>query len=79
MRLLAELPQGEPDRVRSERVRMRCRDHLAQQRARASRARASFPRIQAADVLQPLIVVLGVAYLTEVVSDALRLYRLFMD
>jgi hypothetical protein len=79
MRLLAELPQVESARARSERVRTRCRDRLAKQSARASTARASFPRIKPADVLQPLIVVLGVAYLTEVFSDAMRLYRLFMD
>ena len=79
MRLLAELPQVEPASARSERVRVRCRDRLARQRSRASTVRASFPRIKPADVLQPLIVVLSVAYLTEVVSDALRLYRLFMD
>jgi hypothetical protein len=75
IRLLAELPPAEPDPVRAERIRMRCRARLARQVAHAS-ARAPGPPGRTAQVWQSLIAVLGVVYLTEVIVQAVRLYRL---
>jgi hypothetical protein len=75
-RLLAELPSAEPDPVRAERNRMRCRARLAQRTPRASASRASALRVRTAQAWQPLIVLLGAAYLTEVIVQALRLYGL---
>ena len=72
IRLLAELSSAEPDRARSERTRRRSHAQLA---ARARRA-AGAPQIRTAQVWQPLIALLGVAYLTEVIVQALRLYRM---
>ena len=74
IRLLAELPGAEPDPARSERMRVRCRAQLARQATRASAAHAVVPRGRTVQVWQPLIVVLGVAYLTEVILQALRVY-----
>ena len=74
MRMLAELPAAEPDPARAERLRMRCRTQLERQAPRASRTSA--PRITTGLVWQPLIALLGAAYLTEVIVLALRLYRL---
>ena len=76
IRLLAELPAAEPDAARSERMRMRCRARLARQATRASTSYAAVPRGRTVQVWQPLIVVLGVAYLTEVILHALRVYGL---
>jgi hypothetical protein len=74
IRLLAELPAAEPDTARSERMRVRCRARLARQAPRASASHAAAPRGGTVQVWQPLIVVLGVAYLTEVLLHALRVY-----
>ena len=74
IRLLAELPPAEPDPTRAERIRLECRARLARQAARASGLRAPGPRRRTVQVWQPLIVVLGVAYLTEVIIEALRVY-----
>ena len=74
MRLLAELPAAEPDPARAERIRMGCRARLARQTLRASALRGPAPRARAAQLWQPLVVVLGVAYLTEVIVQALRMY-----
>ena len=71
IRLLAELPLAEPDSARAERIRMRCRARLARQAPRASPSRGRITQ-----VWQPLITILGVAYLTEVIVQALRLYGL---
>ena len=76
IRLLAELPPAEPDPARAERIRMRCRARLARQAARASASRVPGPPSRIAQVWQSLIALLGVAYLTEVIIQALRLYRL---
>jgi hypothetical protein len=77
IRLLAELPAAEPDAARSERMRMRCRARLARQAARASASPVAGARGSGTvQIWQPLIVVLGVAYLTEVIAQALRLYGL---
>lgn len=69
--LLAELPTAELDPARAERIRARCRADLA---PRASRASA--PHVKAAQVWQPLIAVLGAAFLTEAIVQALRVYGL---
>jgi hypothetical protein len=71
IRLLAELPSAEPDRARAERTRGRCHARLARY-APLPASRGS--RIRIAQVWQPLIALLGVAYLTEVIVQALRIY-----
>jgi hypothetical protein len=68
--LLAELPSAELDPVRDERIRMRCHSRLARTRASGSRAPGS--RTKTTQLWQPLIAVLGVAYLAEVIVLALR-------
>ena len=74
IRLLAELPSAEPAPARAERIRMRCRARLQQQAPRAPASRRRAPAVQ---VWQPLMVVLGVAYLTGVIVEALRVYGRF--
>ena len=76
IRLLAKLPSVELDRARAERIRMRCRAQLARQARRPPADPASVWRRRTAQVWQPLIAFLGVAYLTEVVFQALRVYGL---
>ena len=73
-RLLAELPLAEPDATRAERTRMRCRALLARQASRASAARRSASGRRTVQAWQLLIAVLGVAYLTEVIVQALSVY-----
>jgi hypothetical protein len=73
---LGALPTPELDPARAERIRMRCRARLARQVARASASRVPDPPGKTAQVWQSLIAILGVVYLTEVISQALRLYRL---
>jgi hypothetical protein len=75
IRLLAELPPAEPDLARAERIRMRCRAQLARQAPRtfASR-RGSAREDRTVQVWQPLIAVLGIAYLTEVIVQALGVF-----
>ena len=72
--LLAELPPAEPDPARAERLRMGCRARLARQAPRASASRGPLQSGRTVQVWQPLIAVLGVAYLTEVIVQALRVY-----
>lgn len=74
MRLLAELPPAELDPTRSGHIRTACRARLARQAARASAVRAPGPRGSRVPVWQPLMVVLGVAYLAEVIVQALGVY-----
>jgi hypothetical protein len=76
IRLLAGLPTAEPDPVRHERVRARCRARLARPVPRVSSSRLGVPRGWTAQLWQPLIAVLGVAYLTEAVLQTLRFYAL---
>lgn len=71
---LAELPSALPDRARAERIRMRCRTRLHEQALRASTRRNAGPANGAERIWQPVIVVLGVGYMTEVVIQALRVY-----
>lgn len=72
MRLLVALPSAEADAGRAERTKMRCRRQLDRQVRRAAPARSAEARTALA--WQPLAVLLGVAYLTEVVVQALRVY-----
>jgi hypothetical protein len=72
--LLAELPAAAPDPVRSERIRMRCRAHLVRQASRASGARLTAPRDRTVQAWQPLVAVLGIAYLAEAIVQALQVY-----
>lgn len=76
IRSLAELPSEEPDPARAECNRRRCRARLARQTLRASASRAFTLRVMTAQVWQPLIALLGAAYLTDVIVQALRLYGL---
>jgi hypothetical protein len=69
IRLLAELPSAEPDAARSERTRVRCQARLARRAPRPS-----FSGMKPAQIWQPLIALLGVAYLTEVIGQVLRFY-----
>ena len=71
IRLMAELPPVEPDPARAARTRIRCRARLARQ---APRAPAS--RLRTEKVWQPMIALLGAAYLTEVIVQAVLLYSL---
>ena len=73
-RLLAELPLAEPDPARAERTRMGCRARLARQASRASAPRGPSSGRKTVQVWQLLIAVLGVAYLTEVIVQALSVY-----
>ena len=73
-RLLAELPLVEPDPTRAERTRMGCRALLAWQASRASASRGPSSGRRTVQVWQLLIAVLGVAYLTEVIVQALNVY-----
>jgi hypothetical protein len=73
-RLLAELPLAEPDSMRAERTRMKCRARLARQASRASVSRGPASRRRALQVWELLIAVLGAAYLTEVIVQALSVY-----
>jgi hypothetical protein len=68
MRLLAELPQAEPDRDRAARVRARCHTALARHRPRSPSPR------RRERVRGPLIAALGAVYLVESVRQALLLF-----
>ena len=74
IRLLSELRGAEPDRVRAERIRMKCRARLARQASPESILRAPALRGRTVPLWQPLLAVLGVAYLSEVIVQALRFY-----
>ena len=74
IRLLAELPPAEPDQTKAERIKMRCHAQWARQAPRASASRASARHERTVQVWQPLVAVLGIAYLTEVILQALRVY-----
>jgi len=73
-RLLAELPLAEPDAARTERTRRGCRALLAQRAARASASHGPSSGRRTVQVWQLVIAVLGVAYLTEVIVQALSVY-----
>ena len=73
---LAELPSADPDPARAQRVKVRCRTRLEQQAARAFASRGVDPGGGAGRIWQPVVVLLGVGYLTEVVIQALRVYGL---
>ncbi len=76
MRALSELAVAEPDVARAERLRARCHAHLARQSRRASQARNRTvkPTSAPAPIWRPAMVVLGVAYLTEAIGQALRVF-----
>ncbi len=75
IRLLAQLPSAQPDSVRAERIRMRCRARLARQALPTSAPGARSRRGRAAELLwQPLIAILGVAYLADVILQAVRVF-----
>jgi hypothetical protein len=71
LRILADLPQPEPDRARAARVRARCHAALARSgQLRAPRPSGS-PRLW-----ETLLAVLGGAYLIETVRQALLVFGL---
>ncbi len=76
IRLLSTLPPAEPDPARAERIRARCRARLARPLSGATVSGGLAPRGPTAQLWQPLGTILGVAYLTEVIIQALRLYGL---
>jgi hypothetical protein len=65
MTRLAELPTAEPDAVRAERIRTRCQRQLAHRTPRTSR-----PATANARAWQPLLAMLGVAYLLAAIAEA---------
>jgi hypothetical protein len=71
MQSLAELATVEPDAARAERVRRRCRARLARQAPRLSSSGSWLAR-----VWQPMIAILGVAYLIGAIVEATRIYGL---
>ncbi len=73
MRLVADLRPADPDPARAERTRIRCRTRLAGW-PRASTSSAPSPRARKAQLWQPVIAVLGVAYLAAAIVQALRAY-----
>jgi len=72
-RLLAALPQAEPDSRRTARTRMKCRAVLQRQASRAV-PRSPASRGSALPVWELLMAVLGAAYLTEFIVQALNVY-----
>jgi hypothetical protein len=74
---LAELQCAEPDLGRSQRIRERCHMRLTQQAARAPGSHTVGAGDGTGRLWQPAMVVLGVGYLTEVIIQALRVYRSF--
>ncbi len=73
-RLLTELPMAEPDATRAERTRMKCREVLAREAARASASRDHASLSRSVQVWQLLMAVLGVAYLAEFIVQAFGVY-----
>lgn len=65
LRMLADLPQAEPDRKRAARIRARCHTALARSQPRMLR-RSGGPRLN-----ETLLAGLGVVYLIETVRQAL--------
>jgi hypothetical protein len=71
IRLLDALPSAQPDPTRSERIRRRCHARLARHAPPTPASPVS--RADTARVWQPLIGLLGIAYLTEVIVQVVRL------
>jgi hypothetical protein len=74
-RVLAGLPSAEPRPARAARTHARCRAHLARQTRSTALENAQAGR--AAEMWRPLAAVLGVAYLTEAIVEALRVVSPF--
>ena len=66
-RILAGLPSAEPDPVRADRVRARCRATLARRQPHPQPRRVT-------GFWAPLVAGLAGVYLTEVIRQALHLY-----
>ena len=75
--LLAELPSAEPAPARAERTRARCRVQMERHTRPAPRVNTQPGRT--GQLWQPLAAVLGVAYMTEAIVEALRFLGLFVD
>lgn len=65
MRLLNDLPTGQPDPERAEQIRLRCRQRLARHATRQIPA-----AVRNTNVWQPLIAALGVVYLIAAIAQA---------
>ena len=72
MELLAHLPPAQLDRARAEAIRTRCHARLARRASRGSASRPGEQRVKIVHVWQPLIAILGVAYLMAVIVQAFR-------
>ena len=66
--MIANLPTATSDRRLADRIRLRCHAALARQQSRPTRSRTR--------LWDPALAGLGVAYLTEAIRLALRLYGL---
>jgi len=71
--LLRNLPSANPDPARAERTRVRCRTRMSAVRAAPASKRPE-PLGWKMQLWQPLIAVLGCAYVAEAVVQALRTY-----
>ena len=67
-RLLADLPQAEPEHARASRLRTRCHTILG--------ARAASPR-PVRRLWEPLVVGMGGLYFAGVIRDALHVYGMW--
>jgi hypothetical protein len=76
MQLLAELRSTVPDPALAERLRTRCHQRLVRPRPTMSVRNALAGRGAIAQLWQPLIGILAVAYLTEVIVQVLGVYSL---
>jgi hypothetical protein len=74
IRQLAELPSAEPGSERSAVIRMRCHARLERTRLAGSVADTPATEDGTSRVWPPLLAALGVAYFTEVIVQALRVY-----
>ena len=77
IQLLADLPLAESDPARADRIKVVCRARLARRAAHASALDNPAPRRTTTQVWLPLTVVLAVAYLSQAVVQALRVFASF--
>jgi hypothetical protein len=76
MELLAHLRSAELDRARAEAIRARCHARLARRASRGSASRPDGEGITTVRLWQPFVAILGAAYITEVIIQAIRVYSL---
>ena len=76
IRRLSDLPDAEPDMMRSERIRTRCRARLERDARSSLLSRLGPMQEQALSLWQPSIAVLALLYMAAVIRFALEVYRL---